>query len=296
MSDAIDEVGLIGLGFMGAAMAERLLERGRRVFGYDIDESKRSDLAARGITVTDTPAEVMRQSQAVVVCVTNTAAVEQAVFGEDGLAGAGRAGQVLVDMSTTETEATRGMAARLAEACGMDWIDAPVSGGPPAARQGGLAIMCGGDPAAFERVGSLLDDLGARATLMGPVGAGQATKMINQVLVLSVFPLLAEALKLGENAGIDVAKIPECLGDGYAGSNLLRAMFPRMVARQYEPAAAYSRQVLKDLDMVHDLAKKTGTPTPMTDQARTLYRLFVARGQAESDPIGVLKLYDADPV
>ena len=94
---------------------------------------------------------------------------------------------------------------------------------------------------------------------MGPTGAGQVTKMINQVLCLTLFPILrAEALKLGENAGVEVAKIPEALGTGYAGSNLLQAMFPRMVARQYAPPAAFARQVLKDLDMVdmvHDLAK-----------------------------------------
>ena len=120
--------------------------------------------------------------------------------------------------------------------------------------------------------------------------------MINQVLCLTLFPILAEALKLGENAGVDVARIPEALGDGYAGSNLLRHMFPRMVARQYDPPAAFARQVLKDLDMVYDLAKKTTTPTPMCDQARALYRLLVARGHGESDPIALLKLFDVEPV
>ena len=147
-----------------------------------------------------------------------------------------------------------------------------------------------------EAVEPLLDDLTVTATLMGPVGAGQVTKMINQVLCLTLYPILAEALKLGENAGIEVARIPEALGDGYAGSNLLQAMFPRMVARQYEPPAAFARQVLKDLDMVFDLAKKTATPTPMTDQTRALYRLLVARGHGAGDPITLLKLYDEEPV
>ena len=156
--------------------------------------------------------------------------------------------------------------------------------------------MAGGDAGVFERVKPLLDDLTVKATLMGPVGAGQVTKMINQVLCLTLYPILAEALKLGENAGVDVAKIPEALGSGYAGSNLLQAMFPRMVARQYEPPAAFTRQVLKDLDMVYELAKKTATPTPMTDQARALYRLLVARGHGEGDPITLLKFYDEEPV
>ena len=290
------QVGLIGLGYMGSAMAKRLRERGRTPIGFDIDETKMKTLAERGMTCVGSPAEAARDTEAVIVCVTSTTAVEQAVFGSEGVAEAGRRGQILVDMSTTDAEATRRMAERLAGETGMTWIDAPVSGGPPAAEKGTLAMMAGGEPAVFERAKPLLDDLAAKITLMGPVGAGQVTKMINQVLCLTLFPILAEALKLGENAGVDVARIPEALGDGYAGSNLLRHMFPRMVARQYEPPAAFARQVLKDLDMVYDLAKKTTTPTPMCDQARALYRLLVARGHGESDPIALLKLFDGEPV
>ncbi len=289
-------VGLIGLGLMGSAMAKRLLERGWSVIGYDIDEAKMEALSERGVTCVDSPAAVVRGAKVVIVCVISTAAVEQAVFGADGVAEAGTSGQILVDMSTTDAEATRRMAERLAGENGMAWIDAPVSGGPPSAEKGTLAIMAGGDPAALERVSPLLDDLAAKVTLMGPVGAGQVTKIINQVLVLSNFAVMAEALRLGENAGIEVTKIPECLGDGYAGSNLLRHMFPRMVARQYDPPAAFARQALKDLDMIYDLAKKTTTPTPMSDQARALYRLLVARGHGDSDPIALLKLFDEGPV
>ncbi len=296
MTKDIARVGQIGLGFMGSAMAGRLLERGWTVTGFDIDEAKMRALPEGGVTCVESPAAVVRSADAVVVCVTSTAAVEQAVFGPGGVAEAAASGQVLVDISTTEAEATRRMAERLAGETGMAWIDAPVSGGPPAARKGTLAMMAGGEPAVFERAKPLLDDLAAKATLMGPVGAGQVTKMINQVLCLTLYPILAEALKLGENAGVEVAKIPEALGDGYAGSNLLRHMFPRMVSRQYEPPAAFARQVLKDLDMVYDLAKKTATPTPMTDQARALYRLLVARGHGARDPIALLKLYDEEPV
>ena len=289
-------VGQIGLGYMGSAMAKRLMACGRSVVGHDIDDAKMAAQAEAGVACVESAAAVTGQVDAVLVCVTSTACVEQAVFGPGGVAAAGTAGKVLIDISTTEAETTRAMAARLQAEAGMAWIDAPVSGGPPAAEQGRLAMMSGGDEAVFEAVKPLLDDLTVKATLMGPVGAGQVTKMINQVLCLTLFPILAEALKLGENAGVEVAKIPEALGDGYAGSNLLQAMFPRMVARQYEPPAAFARQVLKDLDMVFDLAKKTATPTPMTDQARALYRLLVSRGHGEGDPIGLLKLYDQEPV
>ncbi len=292
MTDDITQLGLIGLGFMGSAMARRLRQGGRSVAGFDIDPAKTRSLADIGVTGADSPAAAARGAEVVLLCVTDTAAVEAAVFGPGGVAEAAGSGQVLVDLSTTDAEATRRMAGRLEADTGMAWIDAPVSGGPPAAAAGGLAVMAGGDRAAFERVLPVLGELGAGVTRMGPVGAGQTTKMINQVLVLTNYAVLAEALKLGENAGVEVARIPECLGDGYAGSNLLRHMFGRMVARQYEPPAAFARQALKDLDMVYELAKKTATPTPMSDQVRGLYRMLVARGHGDSDPIALLKLYD----
>ncbi len=289
-------IGQIGLGYMGSALVERLQRLGKTAIGYDIDGAKMAALAETGVTCRDSAAVVTREVDVVVVCVTSTDCVEQAVFGPGGIAEAAAAGKVLVDISTTVAEATRDMAARLKQQTGMDWIDAPVSGGPPAAQSGALTVMAGGEPAVFDSLRPLFDQLTAKATLMGPIGAGQVTKMINQVLCLTLYPVLAEALKLGENAGVEVAKIPEALGAGYAGSNLLQAMFPRMVARQYEPPAAFARQVLKDLDMVYDLAKATQTPTPMTDQARSLYRLLIARGHGAEDPISLLKLYDQAPL
>ena len=289
-------IGQIGLGYMGSALAKRLQDLGKIAIGHDIDAAKMAALAEAGVACRDSAAAVAREVDVVVVCVTSTDCVERAVFGPGGVAEAGAAGKVLVDISTTGAEATRDMAARLKDQTGMDWIDAPVSGGPPAAARGALTVMAGGEPAVFDSLRPLFDGLTVKATLMGPVGAGQVTKMINQVLCLTLYPILAEALKLGENAGVEVAKIPEALGAGYAGSNLLQAMFPRMVARQYAPPAAFARQVLKDLDMVYDLAKATQTPTPMADQARNLYRLLIARGHGDEDPISLLKLYDQAPV
>ena len=289
-------IGQIGLGYMGSALAKRLQDLGKTAIGHDIDAAKMAAAAEAGVTCLESAAAVTREVDVVVVCVTSTDCVEQAVFGPGGVAEAGAAGKVLIDISTTVAEATRDMAARLEERTGMVWIDAPVSGGPPAAGSGALTVMAGGDAAVFDSLSPLWDDLTAKATLMGPVGAGQVTKMINQVLCLTLYPILAEALKLGENAGVEVARIPEALGAGYAGSNLLQAMFPRMVAREYTPPAAFARQLLKDLDMVYDLAKATKTPTPMTDQARTLYRLLIARGHGEEDPISLLKFYDEEPV
>jgi 3-hydroxyisobutyrate dehydrogenase-like beta-hydroxyacid dehydrogenase len=172
----------------------------------------------------------------------------------------------------------------------MRWVDAPVSGGPPAAETGELAIMVGGNDDDVIQVQPVLDTLGHN-THMGLLGTGQVTKMVNQVLVLNNFTLLAEAVTLAKNAGIDPAKVPEALKGGYADSPMFQQFFPRMIKRDFDPAG-YARQVLKDLDMVVDLAQQTNTPVPMSSQSAALYRVLIAKGHSELDATAILKIYD----
>jgi 3-hydroxyisobutyrate dehydrogenase len=292
MSDAKQRIGFIGLGLMGQAFTRRLVERGYPVTGYDVVAEKVRAAEAHGVRPAASPAEVARASESVLVCVTSTRDVEQVLFGAGGIAGAAFRNMVVVDHSTTEVEATRTMAARLRSETGMGLVDAPVSGGPPAAAAGTLAIMAGGDPEDVERVAPVLAHLGA-FTHMGPVGAGQTTKMVNQILVLNNYCVLAEALALAEAGGVDASKIPEALASGHAGSNLLKALFPRMIRRDFAPSG-YARQVLKDLDMVQNLARDLKVPTPISAQAASLFRIMVAKGHAELDGIAVLKLYDGN--
>lgn len=286
-------IGFVGLGLMGSAMTTRLVEAGFAVTGYDLDPAKVAAAEANGIAAAASPAAVTEASDLVLVCVTATSAVEAVVFGEGGVAEAGAPRKTLIDFSTSEVSATRDMADRLQAICSMGWVDAPVSGGPGAATTGSLAIMMGGSDADVARVAPVMEALAATHTHFGPVGAGQTAKMVNQVLVLNGFPILAEALALAEAGGIDAAKIPEALGAGYAGSNLLQAMFGRLLARDFAPAG-YARQVLKDLDMVQDLARSLKTPTPMSAQSATLYRILISKGYSELDAIAVLKLYDGE--
>jgi 3-hydroxyisobutyrate dehydrogenase len=286
-------IGFIGLGLMGQAFTRRLIACGHRVTGYDIVPGKVEAAARHGVQPAASAAEVTRASDIVQVCVMTRDDIERAVFGELGIAEAAGASKILIDHSTTEVETTKGFAARLGET-GMGWIDAPISGGPPAAEAGTLAIMAGGDDAHLAMVRPLLADLGT-CTHMGPVGAGQVTKMVNQVLVLANYCVLAEALALAEAGGVDAARIPEALGAGYAGSTMLQRLYPRMVARDFEPAG-YAFQALKDLDMVEGLAKKLTVPTPMTSQAATLFRTLNAKGHGRLDGIAVLKLFEKEPV
>ena len=294
MADSALTVGIVGLGLMGGAMSRRLVDAGFDVIGFDIVANKVQAAAAGGARAAASAAAVARDADVVIVSVTGMPALEAALFADDGIVAGARAGQVLIDTSTSDGETTKSWAVRLKDQNGVDWIDAPVSGGPPAAMAGTLAIMAGGEAAVIDRVGGVLTALG-KATHMGPVGAGQATKMVNQVLVLTNYAVLAEAVKLAENSGIDAEKIPDALADGHAGSNMLRHFFPKMLAREYEPPAGFAAQLLKDLDMVHDAARATQTPTPMSDTARTLYRLLCARGHGEEDGITLLKLYDGGP-
>jgi 3-hydroxyisobutyrate dehydrogenase-like beta-hydroxyacid dehydrogenase len=155
--------------------------------------------------------------------------------------------------------------------------------------------MAGGSDADMATVRPVLEGLAASLVHLGPVGAGQVTKMVNQVCVLTNFVVLAEALNLAERGGVDSGKLVDALGSGYAGSNLMRAMWPRMIERDYAPAG-YLRQVLKDLDMVHDLAHDLKAAIPMSTQAAELFRLMAARGHDELDGIAVLKLFTGEPV
>lgn len=284
-------IGFIGLGLMGQAFTAHLVENGYQVTGFDIDAEKVAKATEHGVTAASSSAEVTANSDIILVCVISTDAVEQVVLGEGGVIETGSTDKVLVDHSTTIVDKTKSMAAQLKEACGMGWIDAPVSGGPPAARTGTLAIMAGGADEDIAKVAPVMNDLASDFTHFGPVGAGQVAKMVNQILVLNNYVVLAEALALAEAGGIDASKIPEALKSGHAGSNLLQSAFPRMIERDYEPLG-YARQILKDLDMLHDLAKGLKSPTPMSSQASSLFRILCSKGHEELDGIAVLKLFD----
>jgi 3-hydroxyisobutyrate dehydrogenase len=219
--------------------------------------------------------------------------VEQALFGEDGIASVLRPPQLVIDFSTIEVDRGKAFAARLRAKAGCGWIDAPVSGGPPASATGTLTVMAGGDDAEIERVAPLMADVAARFTHMGPSGSGLVAKMINQLIVGCGHAVMAEALVLAEAAGIDAARVPECLAGGHADGTLLQKLYPRMVRRDFAPQG-YARQLLKDLEMVNAFAGALKTPLPMTGEALSLYRVLIHRGHGELDTAAVFKLYERD--
>jgi 3-hydroxyisobutyrate dehydrogenase-like beta-hydroxyacid dehydrogenase len=179
------------------------------------------------------------------------------------------------------------MADALAEK-GAAFLDAPVSGGPAAAEAGGLAIMVGGDESAVEAARPVLETLG-RTTRMGPTGAGQATKLVNQALCLTNYCVVAEGLRIAEAFGVDASKIPSALEPGLANSAVLQAVYPRMVDRDYAPRG-YARQVLKDFEMLIDATRGKRIALPMSFQAAMLFRMLVAQGKGELDGSAIAEL------
>ncbi len=284
-------IGYVGVGLMGLPMVKRLVALGYPLRAYDVVAEKTAAAAAAGAAPASSPADAARGADLVLLNLPTTAAVGLAVFGEDGVASVLQPPQLVIDFSTIKVEKCRAFAHDLRAATGCGWIDAPVSGGPPASGTGTLTVMAGGAPEEIERARPLFTDISGRFTHMGPAGAGMVAKMLNQLIVGCGHAVMAEAVVLAEAAGIDAARLPDCLAGGHADGSLLQKLFPRMVQRDFAPLG-YARQLLKDLELVNEYAAALKAPTPMMCEALSLYRMLVHLGHAELDTGAILKLYD----
>ena len=293
-SQGVARLGYLGLGLMGTPMTHRLLKAGYQVTVWNRSENKVAPLAEAGARRAATPCDVMTGSDIVFMCVTDAAAVEEVIFGARGLAAAPGAGKLVVDFSSIHPDAARDLARRLKEANGAGWIDAPVSGGSKGAEEGTLAIMAGGEAADIERVRPYVLAMARRFTHMGPTGAGQTTKLCNQVIVGCAMAVLAEATRLAVNSGIDANRLPEALAGGFADSIPLQLFVPRMVQGIHSPPLGHIATMLKDLDTVADVAQTTSTPVPMASLAGQLFRLAKAARGADADALEIYKLSSAD--
>jgi 3-hydroxyisobutyrate dehydrogenase-like beta-hydroxyacid dehydrogenase len=251
------EIAWIGTGIMGAPMARRLLQAGHRVRVHNRSAEKARALSADGATVVVDAAECARGAEAVFIMVSDTPDVEGVVAKIEPVL---TRGQLVIDMSTIAPEAEREIAARLAKS-GIAYLDAPVSGGETGAIEGTLAIMVGGDEAAFERAQPLFEHLGKRVTNMGPAGAGQTTKLANQIVVAVTLEATAEALLFARKGGLDPAKVIEAIGAGAAGSWQLNNLGPKIVAGDYRPGF-FVQLMRKDLRLVTEAAQEQGLALP----------------------------------
>ncbi len=292
---SLPAIGFAGIGLMGLPMCRRLLAAGYPLKVWNRSPDKCAPLVEAGAVQVATPAELCDGSELVLLCLADTAAVREVVFGESGIASRARADQLLIDLSSSEPQATREMAAQLQAACGTLWVDAPVSGGTPGAEAGTLAIMAGGTEADIERVRPLLMQLGQRLTRMGEVGAGQVTKVCNQMIVACNALVIAEVVALAERSGVDAGLIAPALAGGFADSRPLQILAPQMAERSFEPIKWHVRTLLKDLDTAVALSRQQGSATPISGLAAQLMRLHGSNGNLARDPATLIELYAGQP-
>lgn len=283
------KLGFIGIGLMGRPMTLRLLAAGHEVTVWNRSRDKLAPVLEQGARAADSPALVARPAEIVMTCVTDQHAVEQVLFATDGIAAGAKPGLLVVDFSSIAPAAARDFASRL-EQKGIGLVDAPVSGGVAGAENGTLAIMAGGRPEHVERARPVVMHLAQRFTRMGDSGAGQATKLCNQIIVGSLIAVIAEAVRLAEAAGVDARMLPEALKGGFADSLPLQVFGARMAARTFEPSLGAVSIMLKDLENAAAVAKEKTVPLPMARTAAELYRLLAAQGKGEKEISMIVEL------
>jgi len=283
-------VALIGAGAMGGAIGTRLLETGLTVRVFDLNADAVRTMVDKGATAATSAADAATGSDAVITSLNSAKAVETVLFGKDGAASGAPKGCVFIDMSSIDPETTKQLASHAKEG-GFAWVDSPLSGGAPKALIGELPLMAGGTQADVAQAYETLKHVAGNYTHMGPAGAGQATKLINQVLCGLGFLAVAEATKLAEDAGVDAAKIPTALKGGRADSAILQEYMPRFATRDYRRTGRIDNMV-KDLNMVQDQARVHNTPMPLTAVCLEVHRLLTASGLGGEDQAALMEYFE----
>ncbi|NWK80224.1 NAD(P)-dependent oxidoreductase [Aquitalea sp. LB_tupeE] len=283
----MERIGFIGLGLMGLPMCGRLQTAGFPLKVWNRSPDKLELARAEGMAATPSLVELAASSDILMLCIADAAAVQSVVA---QLLPVLRAGQLIIDLSSIDPDTTRHCAA-LVKQQGASWVDAPVSGGVRGAEQGTLVIMAGGSPEDISRASQVLQPLSQRITRMGDVSSGQVTKICNQLIVAANAMLIAEAVSLAENNGVDASLLAPALAGGFADSLPLQILAPRMAARQAEPVQWKVATLLKDLDNAGQLSKQSQSATPLAALASQLMRLHAAQGHALADLSSVINLY-----
>ncbi|MBN8933569.1 MAG: NAD(P)-dependent oxidoreductase [Rhizobium pusense] len=284
-----NKVALIGAGAMGGAIGTRLIETGNQLTVFDLDAEKVAALTSLGAQSASTAAEAASISDVVILSLNSPKIVRIAVFGKDGVAAGAKPGTLIIDMSSIDPEATKELAADAAEK-GLRWVDSPLSGGAPKALVGQLTLMAVGSEKDVADAHRVLRHVASNYTHMGPCGAGQTTKLINQVLCGLNFLAVAEATQLALDAGVDAAKIPQALRGGRADSVILQEYMPRYVARDYRRTGRIDNMV-KDLNGAQDLARRTNTAMPLTAVCAEVHRMLTAAGLGGEDQAALMEFF-----
>jgi 2-hydroxy-3-oxopropionate reductase len=274
------KIGFVGLGVMGRPMAGHLIDAGHEVSLCRIKDASRY-LLEKGGHEAKSAADAARGAEAVILMVSDTPDVEDALFGANGVVETLAEGAIVIDMSSISPMATTSFARRVEEKGAM-WLDAPVSGGEAGAKAATLTIMCGGDEGAFQRAMPLLEIMGKRISLVGPAGAGQTTKVCNQIIVGLTIEAVAEALTLAHACGVDPARVREALMGGFADSAILKVHGERMVTGSFDPGFRI-RLHRKDISLAVDTARMLDVALPTVAVVQAMMNAAIGRGDGDLD-------------
>ncbi len=289
-----EKIGFIGLGTMGMPMAQNFLKAGYDLTVWGRTPSKLNSVVEAGAKLATSPKQLAEHVDIVFSCVFDSDAVEEVIFAENGLNAGADADMLMVDCSSIHPERARDYANRLQNSSGLHFIDSPVSGGPHGARDGTLVMMAGGDGNDVERLRPVAGAISQRLTHMGPTGCGQATKLVNQVIIGAEIAVMAEAFSFAGKYGVDVSKIPGALAGGWADSTVLQDHAKRMIAAEYWDRTPGN--MLKDMNTACDMGKRTASPMPVSSLVSELYRFLGAQGNDNKGQIGLMYLYDQEPL
>lgn len=283
------DISLIGAGAMGGAIGARLLETGQNLTVFDLDSAKVQMLVDKGAKAAASGAAAGNASPFIITSLNAPHIVDAAIFGDGGVAQGAKPGTLIIDMSSIDPGATQELADKASQH-GLRWVDSPLSGGAPKALIGELTLMAGGSAEDVKDAHTVLQHVASNYTHMGPVGAGQTTKLINQVLCGLGFLAVAEATQLALDAGVDAQKIPQALKGGRADSALLQEYMPRYATKDYRRTGRIDNMV-KDLNGVQDLARRTNTSMPLTTLCGEIHRMMTAAGLGGEDEAALMEFF-----
>lgn len=284
------KIGFVGLGIMGKPMAKNLLKAGYELIVYDIVAQNMAELAEHGALRAADLAQITEFSDVIITMLPNGPEVKQVILGTDGLLATARKGTILVDMSSISPLVSQEVHAQC-EMHGVKLLDCPVSGGEPKAIEGTLAIMAGGDPDTFAKVEPILLEMGSSAVLVGSIGSGNVTKLANQIIVALNISAMSEAMVLATKCGVDPQKVFEAIRGGLAGSTVLEAKMPKVLAGDFKPGFRIELHI-KDLQNALDAAHAVGAPIPLTAEVMEIMQGLKVAGKAGNDHCGIIEHYE----
>lgn len=284
------KIGFIGLGIMGKPMAKNLLKAGHELVVFDLNEAPVKELVAAGAKAGANNKDVAAQTDVIITMVPNSPHVKAAIFGENGVAEGAKKGALVIDMSSIDPTVSKEVGAKLAE-MGIRFMDAPVSGGEPKAIDGTLSIMVGGSEEDFKEAEPILRAMGTSVVLCGGVGAGNVTKLANQIIVALNIAALSEALVLATKAGVNPETVYKAIRGGLAGSTVMDAKAPLMLDRKFDPGFRINLHI-KDLNNALAAGHSAGVPLPLTASVMEILQALAVDGMGGLDHGAIVRFYE----